>query len=117
MDFKRKAYDDLINWKRKKNHQPLIVEGLRQVGKSYIVSKFCMENYENVVEYDFRGNKEIRKVFDGDLDINEIIRRTLLYKPEAKFVPDKTVLIFEEISDCPKARTSLKYFSKRLFRF
>lgn len=56
-EFKRKIYKELIEWNNDINKVPLIVDGLRQVGKSYIVDKFAHEQYENVITYDFRHNK------------------------------------------------------------
>lgn len=110
-DFKRKIYDELIKWKNDSNRVPLIIHGLRQVGKSYIVNKFAHENYENVIVYDFRHNKSLRKIFDGDLDVDTIIRNSMPYFLNENFVPDETILIFEEIGDCPFARTALKSFA------
>ncbi len=110
MDFKRKAYGQLVEWKEKSGHKPLIVEGLRQVGKSYIVAKFAEENYENSIILDFRHRKELRLCFKGNLDVDQIIAMLEPYVPEKKFVPGKTCLVFEEIGDCAEARTSLKSF-------
>lgn len=110
-DFKRKIYDELVKWQNDSNRVPLIVDGLRQVGKSYIVNKFAHENYENVIIYDFRHNKSLRKIFDADLDVDTIIRNSMPYFLNENFIPNKTILIFEEIGDCPFARTALKSFA------
>lgn len=112
IDLKRKIYDDLLNWNRDQNKVPLIVDGLRQVGKSYIVDKFAHDNYENVIIYDFRHNKALRRIFDGNLDVDSIIRNSTPYFVGKQFVPYKTILIFEEIGDCPLARTSFKSFAQ-----
>lgn len=111
MEIKRKAYSQLLNWKNKKNHKPLIVEGLRQVGKSYIVNKFANENYANVITYDFRYRKELTKIFSDDLDVDTIIRKSKLFFTDKNFDLPSTVLIFEEIGDCPLARIALKSFA------
>ena len=111
MELKRKIYGKLLEWKNKKDHKPLIVNGLRQVGKSYIVNKFANENYENVICYDFRHNKELISIFSSNLDVNSIIRKSKLFFPDKNFDIEDTVLIFEEIGDCPLARTSLKSFA------
>ena len=110
MELKRKVYSDLLKWKNDPNHKPLIVEGLRQVGKSYIVNKFAKENYSNVIIFDFRHKKELRNIFNGDLDVDTIIKKARLYLPNDNFDLENTVIIFEEIGDCPLARTSLKSF-------
>lgn len=112
IDLKRKIYDDLVNWNKDQNKVPLIVDGLRQVGKSYIVDKFAHDNYENVIIYDFRHNKALRKIFDGNLDVDSIIRNSTPYFAGKQFIPYKTILIFEEIGDCPLARTSFKSFAQ-----
>jgi len=111
MEIRRKAYDQLLEWKKRNGHKPLIVEGLRQVGKSYIVGKFANENYKNVITYDFRYRKELSLIFSGDLDVDTIVRKSTLYFADKKFEPGNTILIFEEIGDCPLARTSLKSFA------
>ncbi len=110
MDFKRKAYEQLRKWKEKEGHKPLVVEGLRQVGKSYIVSKFAKENYENAITLDFRHRPELRLCFKKSLAVDEIIGNLEPYFPTEHFIPHKTCLIFEEIGDCAEARSSLKSF-------
>lgn len=110
--FRRKIYDELIKWDKDTNKLPLVIDGLRQVGKSYIVNKFAYDKYENVITYDFRHNKALRKIFDGNLDVDSIIRNSAVYFPDKQFVPYKTILIFEEIADCPLARTSFKSFAQ-----
>ena len=112
LDLKRKIYAELAKWNKDPNKVPLIVDGLRQVGKSYIVEKFANDEYENVVSFDFRHRKELRKIFDGNLEVDSIIRDSAPYFPDKRFIPHKTILIFEEIGDCPLARTSLKSFAK-----
>ena len=87
MDFKRKAYDRLTEWKMRIGHKPLIVEGLRQVGKSYIVAKFAEENYENSILLDFRHRKELRLCFQENLNVDQIIALLRPYLPEKNFVP------------------------------
>ena len=111
MEIKRKAYKKLIEWKNKKGHKPLIVEGLRQVGKSYIVDKFARDNYSNVIVFDFRHRKELTTIFSNSLDVESIIRKAKLFFLDQNFDREDTVLIFEEIGDCPLARTSLKSFA------
>lgn len=110
-DFKRKIYNELIKWNNDQDKVPLIVDGLKEVGKSYIVNKFAHEFYANVITYDFRHKKELRNIFEGNLDVDTIIEKSSPYFPHDNFVPYKTILIFEEIGDCPLARTSLKSFA------
>ncbi len=110
-DFKRKIYDELIKWNNDPDKVPLVVDGLRQVGKSYVVSKFAHAFYSNVIVYDFRHRKELRSIFDGDLDVDTIIRKSSPYFPGVKFEPHSTILVFEELGDCPLARTAFKSFA------
>ncbi len=112
IDFKRKIYQDLIKWNNNPEKVPLIVDGLRQIGKSYIVNKFSHEFYQNVILFDFRHRKELRSIFDGNLDVDTILEKASPYFPNSSFTPYKTILIFEEIGDCPLARTSLKSFAQ-----
>ena len=112
MDLRRKIYDELVKWNANPDKLPLIVDGLRQVGKSYIVDKFAHENYENVITYDFRHRKILRSIFSGNLDVDTIIENSAPYFPDKEFVPHKTILVFEEIGDCSLARTSLKSFAQ-----
>ena len=109
--FKRKIYTQLLNWKNKQSHKPLIIKGLRQIGKTTIVTKFAKDNYQSVITLDFRKDLSLHQIFDGDFDIDEIIFALSLKYKTAKFVPYKTVLIFDELQDCPNARSSLKYFA------
>ena len=74
----------------------MCVTRLRQVGKSYIVSKFANEQYENAIVYDFRHNRDLRIIFEGNLDVDSIIRKSASYFLNVKFVPYKTILGFEE---------------------
>jgi len=111
LDLKRKIYEDLKRWNDDPNKVPLIVDGLRQVGKSYIVDRFAHDHYEHVITFDFRHRKELRKIFDDSLDVDSIIRNATPYFPDDEFVPFQTILIFEEIGDCPLARTSFKSFA------
>ena len=105
----RNIYDELVLWKNRKHH-PLIISGLRQVGKTYIVKEFGKNNYENVVYIDFRTNKSIHKAFDGDFNVDEMIMSISANQRDAIFIEQKTLIIFDEIQDCPNARSSLKYW-------
>ena len=82
MELKRKIYDDLRRWKERAGHKPLIVEGLRQVGKSYIVQKFAKENYDRTITFDFRHQAELKSIFNGNLDVDTIIRKARLFFPD-----------------------------------
>ena len=108
--FKRKIEDYLNNWKREKNKMPLIIKGCRQCGKTSSVVDFAHKNYDHIVYLDFFQHPEYKTIFDGGLDIDNICMMLSTLIPEAEFIPGKTCIIFDEIQECPRARTSLKFF-------
>lgn len=105
----RDILDDLILWKNRPHH-PLIISGMRQTGKTFIVKKFGREFYEHTVYIDFRAQKSIHSVFDGDFDVDRMVLSITSAMPSVRFVKGKTLVIFDEIQDCPNARSSLKYW-------
>lgn len=107
--LKREIWNNLLTWKER-SHHPLIIRGLRQIGKTFIVKKFGETYYENVVYLDLRANKSVHKVFDGNFDVNQMILGITAAEPTAHFIPGKTLLILDEIQDCTNARSSLKYW-------
>lgn len=107
--LKRTIWNDLLSWKERKHH-PLILSGLRQTGKTFIVKQFGKENYDSIVYLDLRANKSIHSAFDGDFNVNEMVLAITANTPKARFIPFKTLLILDEIQDCPNARSSLKYW-------
>lgn len=105
----RSAWDYLISWK-KRTHHPLVISGLRQTGKTFIVRAFGEVYYQYVVYLDLRANKTIRSAFEGDFDVDKMVLAISANLPSAQFVPQKTLLILDEVQDCPHARSSLKYW-------
>lgn len=105
----RTIYEDLIRWKNDKNRMPLLLEGVRQCGKTYVLREFGEKNYKNVVYFNFEHTPDISDIFQPDLDPKRIITRLSLLKKE-KIEPGKTLIIFDEIQFCNRALTSLKYF-------
>ncbi len=105
----RDVWKELIAWK-KRSHHPLVVRGLRQIGKTYIVKKFGKEFYENSIYLDLRANIAVHKAFEGDFDVNQMILSISSVEKDARFIPGKTLLILDEIQDCANARSSLKYW-------
>ncbi len=107
--LQRDIWNELIDWKNRK-HRPLIIRGLRQIGKTYIARKFGEAFYENVVYLDLRANTSVHKAFDGNFDVDQMILSITATVPTARFIPGKTLLILDEIQDCTNARSSLKYW-------
>ena len=116
--MERKILKNLIDWKNKSDRVPLVVKGLRQVGKTYIVKEFAKRYYENAFILDFRKQPSLASIFEGDFDIDRIALYISSLPKEnslisgSKMTPHKTVLIFDELQDCPNARSSLKYFKE-----
>lgn len=110
MFLKRKITDFLINWKNEKNRMPLIVKGARQVGKTKAIEDFANKNYENIVEINFALQPKYKDIFNDGYEVDAIIRNISLKNPDYNFVPNKTLIFFDEIQDCINCATSLKAF-------
>lgn len=111
--MKRKIYDDLLKWKNlKENKMPLILYGARQVGKTYIVTEFGKENYDNMVYVNFEQDEKIIPYFDTSISPEEIIK-ILENFYNTKIIPHQTLIFFDEIQNCNRALTSLKYFTEQ----
>ncbi len=112
-NFRRKVYEDLKAWKKSNEslkRTGLIIKGARQVGKTTLVQQFANLEYENVVYINFMIDRKYRQCFDGNLDPDTITGLLCGYNPSFKFIPHKTVIIFDEIQECARARSSIKPF-------
>lgn len=109
--LKRKIYQSLIEWKKQTEKMCLVVKGARQVGKTFIIDKFARENYENYVYINFDENPGYKVIFDGDLDVNNLIKQISLRVPNVSLIPHKTIIFLDEIQNCPNARTALKFLA------
>lgn len=109
--LKRKIENRLVEWKNTPNHKPLIIKGCRQCGKTFSVLEFAKANYEHVVYLNFFENPDYVSIFSQSLDVDTIIVFiSALLGKNAIFEEGKTVLILDEIQECPEARTALKFF-------
>ena len=108
--YKRKIESQLLRWKENPKRKPMVIKGCRQCGKTSSVVDFADKHYENVVYLDFHEHDEYRAFFAAALDVDTITLNMSVGIPDAKFVPGKTCIILDEIQDCPRARTSLKFF-------
>lgn len=109
--LKRKINETFLQWKNMPAHKPLIVKGCRQCGKTYSVKQFAEENYAHVVYLNLFMNPAFKAVFDGSLSIDEItMMLSSLLGAKAVFEPGSTIIILDEIQECPDARTALKFF-------
>ena len=111
--LKRKIEQALIDWKNTPGHSPLIIKGCRQCGKTYSVREFARKHYKHEVYLNFFKNPAYASIFEGSLEIdNLIIMMSALLGPAATFEAGETVIILDEIQDCPEARTALKFFKE-----
>ncbi len=108
--LKRKIETYLCDWKSTDCKKPLVIKGVRQCGKTYIVKKFAHENYENVVYMNFILEPDKKAAFSGSLDVETIILNLSALIPGSRFVEGKTCIILDEIQECKEARTALKSF-------
>ena len=99
----------LIEWKTSRNRKPLIVNGARQVGKTWLLKEFGRQEFQNVVYINFDNNPRLAAQFDEGYHIPQLIAAFQLESGE-RIDPEKTLIILDEIQECPKALTSLKYF-------
>lgn len=107
--MKRFITDKLIKWKNSKDRKPLILKGARQVGKTYILKEFGENNYENVAYFNFDRDDSLSLLFENTKDPKRIIEQLSLASSE-KINPNTTLIIFDEIQECPNALNALKYF-------
>lgn len=108
--YKRKIEYFLLEWKNDPDRKPLVIKGCRQCGKTSSVLEFARKNYKNVIYMDFHEQKELCSLFEGSLQIDYLTVAISAAIPSARFEKGKTCLIFDEIQDCPQARSSLKFF-------
>ncbi len=109
--LKRKITTKLLEWKEKEDKMSLIIRGARQVGKTYIIDKFCKENYKNYVYINFFENPDYYAIFENGLDATSIIKQMTIRIPNINLVPGETVIFLDEIQDCPEAITALKFLT------
>ncbi len=105
----RYAIENLNKWKNSKNRKPLIIEGARQVGKTWLMKEFGRQSYNKTVYINFDSNVQMTELFSVDLNVERIIMGLELYAG-FKINPSDTLIIFDEVQEVPKALSSLKYF-------
>lgn len=108
--LRRKIESDLAKWKNSESKKPLVIKGIRQCGKTYIVQKFAKENYENVIYMNFILEPDKKLAFASNIDVDTIILNLSALIPGSRFVNGKTCIILDEIQECKEARTALKSF-------
>ena len=109
--MKRNIIQQLIEWKESKERKVLLLQGARQTGKTYILKVFGQNNFKKFHFFDFMSNTELCKIFDDNLDTERIIQDLEFFiNDDIDITGD--LIIFDEIQECPRALTSLKYFAE-----
>ena len=109
--MRRYIKEQLIEWKNRKDRKPLILKGARQVGKTYILKEFGEEQYENIAYFNFDHDETLKGLFLSTKDPKRILEQ-LVFATGKVIKPEKTLIIFDEIQECPDALNSLKYFQE-----
>lgn len=99
----------LLDWKNSPYRKPLILKGVRQVGKTWVLKEFGKRYYENIAYFNFDENEEYKQFFETTKDVDRILQNLMLASGE-NIAPEKTLIIFDEVQDCPKIINSMKYF-------
>ncbi len=110
--LKRKVYSKLLEWKNSKDKKCLMIKGARQVGKTYLIREFGRNEYESFIEINFIVQKDLKAIFDGDLNAENIYKRMSISIPDIHLIPGKTLIFFDEIQNCGNARTALKFLTE-----
>jgi predicted AAA+ superfamily ATPase len=116
IDMNRIAYQKLLDWKNKSNRLPLIIQGARQVGKTWLMKEFGRNEYEHTAYFNFESSIELHNIFKSGFNISRIIKSLEILNGN-EINPDNTLIIFDEIQSCPEALTSLKYFQENAPNF
>lgn len=111
--LRRKIYDKLLAWKKSTGKKDaILLRGVRQCGKTYIVREFGKREYKNFIEINFIERPDMQAVFSGNLDVDSMVQQIKLSMPGCQFIPGETLLFLDEIQDAPNARTSLKFWTQ-----
>lgn len=111
--LRRKIYDKLLAWKNSAGKKDaVLLRGVRQCGKTYIVREFGKQEYKNFIEINFIERPDMQAVFSGNLDVDSMVQQIKLSMPGCQFIPGETLLFLDEIQDAPNARTSLKFWTQ-----
>ncbi len=110
--MERKIISKMEQWKDSEDRKPLMIMGPRQVGKTYSVMEFAKSRFGNYVMFNFQESPELHRIFDGDLNPRRLLNELSAYSHET--IADETLIVFDEIQECDRAVTSLKYFAEEL---
>ena len=110
--MKRNAIQELVAWKSSEDRKPMVLKGARQVGKTWLMKEFGQNYYDSYVYFNFDEEDELKSIFEANKNPQRIIELLSLIAGE-KILPGKTLIIFDEIQECPEALNTLKYFKEK----
>ena len=110
--MRRNAIQELITWKSSEDRKPMVLKGARQVGKTWLMKEFGQNYYDSYVYFNFDEEDELKSIFEANKNPQRIIELLSLIAGE-KILPGKTLIIFDEIQECPEALNTLKYFKEK----
>ena len=110
--LKRKIYSRILEWKKNHSHTCLMIKGARQVGKTFIVREFGVNEYRSFIEINFIKQKELKDIFSGPLDTGTIYKRMTAQIRDIQLIPGKTLIFLDEIQNCGNARTAIKFLAE-----
>ena len=110
--MKRNAIQELVTWKSSEDRKPMVLKGARQVGKTWLMKEFGQNYYDSYVYFNFDEEDELKSIFEANKNPQRIIELLSLIAGE-KILPEKTLIIFDEIQECPEALNTLKYFKEK----
>lgn len=110
--MKRNAIQKLIKWKSDEERKPMVLKGARQVGKTWLMKEFGQTYYENYVYFNFDEEDDLKSIFETNKNPHRIIELLSMIAAE-KILPGETLIIFDEIQECPEALNTLKYFKEK----
>ena len=110
--MKRNAIQNMINWKSDEERKPLVLRGARQVGKTWLMKEFGKNCYRSFVYFNFDEEDELKSIFETNKNPQRIIELLSMISGE-KILPGETLIIFDEIQECPEALNALKYFNEK----
>ena len=112
MRVKRSAFSQLVKWKDNPERKPLIIRGARQVGKTWLMKEFGQSCYDSFVYFNFDEEDELKSIFETNKNPQRIIELLSMIAGE-KILPGETLVIFDEVQECPEALNTLKYFKEK----
>lgn len=110
--LKRNAIEDLIKWKSSEERKPMVLKGARQVGKTWLMKEFGQNYYESFVYFNFDEEDDLKSIFETNKNPHRIIELLSMIAGK-KILPHETLIIFDEIQECPEALNTLKYFKEK----